>query len=237
MLQEGTFPYIVFGKAALPSRIRSTIANYKFLRSQKLSSNGFQLVGTRHGFLKETEQVWLQNTDAYPNFNKKDVFQTDLFPVQEHIERTIKFFNFQIEKEISVTSGIILYLNHWFVVKEVYDYEIEVLKNIRSKHSDRAIIIKLHPNTPDHQIEKFLSIDNVTINRSTIPAELFIASIEKSTVLSFWSASLLMKNPSCHFYWMYKMLLNDNKKMSWWSMTNPSDHILSITSLAEVEVL
>lgn len=231
---EGTRPYITIGKLAIPSRTRFTLENYWFLRSQKLVTKSFQFVGRKHGYLNENTEIWVERPEKYPNLNNKFVKKIKLFSNKSHVEAAQKLFRLDVKNELSKSSDIIFYLNHWFVVQEIYEYEIKVIKQILRKYPHKRFIIKLHPNTPDFQIVEFGKIPNVEINKSTIPAELFVVSLENSLVISFWSASLMINNSSCNFYWLHKVLRKDNPKMKWWDISNPTNHILEIDKLDEL---
>ncbi|KAF2519770.1 hypothetical protein E0W68_00630 [Flavobacterium salilacus subsp. salilacus] len=230
---EGTKPYITIAKAALPSRIKATLKNYRFYRTQKLKINKFYFVTNKNGYLKETEEVMINHPEKYPNLTRKKVVPVEFFTTPEEIELASKVFDFDIQKEIPERDGILFYLNQWYVEFKVYDFEIEILKALLERYPDKKIYIKLHPNTHKFQVERLEKIDRVILNKSTIPAEIFIANLTNSIIFSFWSASLLINNPTCKFYWLQKML-EKQKLMKWWSIINPTKHIKDVYNVDEI---
>lgn len=231
---EGTRPYITISKSALFSRLRFTFENYRFLSSQRLAWNRFQINSNKHGFLKENSEVWVEHPDLYPNLCNRKVRQIELFKSLAEVEIAQKFFGFIPEQELPELSNVIFYVNHWFVVQELYQYELGIIEAIQTRFPDRPVLMKLHPNTPNSQKEKFESLTNVRVLNSTLPAELFILSLRDSIVLSFWSASLLINNSSCRFYWMHKVLKKANTSMEWWNIINPSRHIIEPMDISEI---
>lgn len=230
---EGTKPYITIAKAALPSRIRATLKNYRFYRTQKLKINKFYFVTNKNGYLKETDEVMINHPESYANLTRKKVVPVEFFTTPEEIELASKVFNFDIQKELPERDGILFYLNQWYVEFKVYDFELEILKALLEKYPDKKIYIKLHPNTHKFQIERLEKIDRIVLNKSTVPAEIFIANLTNSIVFSFWSASLLINNPTCKFYWLQKML-EKQKLMKWWSIINPTKHIKDVYTVDEI---
>ncbi len=230
---EGTKPYIIISKSALPSRLRSTIKNYRFLKTQKLLFGLLPFVSNRNGFIKQTDEVWIHNPEKYKNLTNKKVVPIDLYTSPSQVKTASRIFNFDIKKEIPEMEGVFLYLNQWYVEFKVYDYEITMLEKLLHKFPGKKIYIKLHPNTHTFQVEKFEKMERVVLNRSTVPAELFIMSLHKSVVFSFWSAALLIKNDDCKYYWLHK-LLEQQKLMDWWSIENPSEHIIEIDNLDSI---
>jgi hypothetical protein len=231
---EGTRPYISINKTALFSRLRFTFENYRFLTSQRLAWNHFQIISNKHGFLREISEIWIEYPEMYPNLNNRKIVQIDLFRNLSAIETAQRFFGFNPEKELPTSKNIIFYINHWFVINDLYFYELKIVKLIRKRYPDRPLLIKLHPNTPKFQVKAFKSLPDVTIIESTLPAELFILSISKSKIYSFWSAALMINNPVNEFFWMHSLLRADNPKMSWWDINNPTKHIYEVKTIKEI---
>lgn len=232
---EGTKPYISIAKMALPSRIKALVRNYKFFRTQKLKVTKLYMVSNKNGYLKETDEVWINHPDAYENVTGKKVVPIKLYTTKQEAEVASKIFNLEIEKELPETDGILFYLNQWYVEFKVYDFEIELLEKLLAKYPTKKIYIKMHPNTHKFQVERLEKMDRVVLNKSTVPAELFIAHLTNSAVFSFWSASLLIDNPSCKFYWLHK-LIQQRKLMDWWSIVNPTKHIYEVVDIDEVNI-
>jgi alpha-2,8-polysialyltransferase (POLYST) len=231
---EGTKPYITISKAAIPSRFKATLKNYLFFKTQKLSVNKLYIISNKNGFLKQTDEVWINHPESYKNVTRKKVVPISLYTSEAETKKASEIFNFDISKEMPETEGVLFYINQWYVEFKVYDYELQMLQAILDKYPEKKIYIKLHPNTHAFQIAKFEKMDRIVVNRSTIPAELFLINLKKSIVFSFWSAALLTENPSCKFYWLDK-LLEKQKLMDWWSIVNPTKHIKEVENLYEIQ--
>jgi hypothetical protein len=228
---EGTKPYITISKAALYSRLKATYENYYYLAKIGFSIKSINLVSNKNGTLKHTDEVLINHPAFYRNRTNKKVIPIEIHNDKSHLELASRVFNFNITDHFKETEGILLYLNHWVIEHKIYDVEIEMLKSLKEIYSDREIYIKLHPNTHDFQLERLKKIQGITLFYSTIPAEIFISNIRNSIIFSFWSASLLIDNPSCKFYWMYPMLEKENVKMKWFSVVNPTKHIKSADNI------
>lgn len=231
---EGTRPYITIARSAIPSRLRATIKNYRFFKTQKLKVNRLYFVSNKNGFLKQTDEVWINHPDSYDNVTRKKVVPISLYTSENETKKASEIFNFDISKEMTETEGVLFYINQWYVEFKVYDFELQVLQAILDKYPDKKIYIKLHPNTHAFQIEKFEKMDRIVLNRSTVPAELFLINLKNSIVFSFWSAALLIGNPSSKFYWLHK-LLEKQKLMDWWSIVNPTKHIKEVEDVNEIQ--
>jgi hypothetical protein len=228
---EGTKPYITISKAALYSRLKATYENYHYLRNMGLAIQSINIVSNKNGSLSHTDEVLINHPDFYENRTNKKVVPIEIHEDKAHLELASRIFNFNIIDHFKEVEGLLLYLNHWVVEFEIYEVEIDLLKNLKNIYPDREIYIKLHPNTHDFQLERLDKIPGITLFYSTIPAEIFIANVKNSIIFSFWSASLLIDNPSCKFYWMYPMLKKKNVKMEWFSIVNPTKHIQSADNI------
>lgn len=222
---EGTTPYITISKSAIKSRLKASMQNYLYLRKMGLGIKSINIVSNKNGSLSHTDEVLINHPEFYQNRTHKVVVPIDIYSDRSQLEVVSKIFNFNIFDHFKEVDGILLYLNHWVIEHQIYDVEIEMLTNLKKIYPNREIYIKLHPNTRDFQLERLKKIEGITLFYSTIPAEIFIANVKNSVIFSFWSASLLINNPSCKFYWMYPMLEKKNVKMKWFSIVNPTKHI------------
>ena len=96
---------------ALGSRVKQTLSVYRFLFSQKVSLFKIRFNSLKHAFLPETDEVWVEFPEKYPNPNKKRIREISIFSKNEtslHYARNI--FGFDRKKEMPVCSDIILYL-------------------------------------------------------------------------------------------------------------------------------
>lgn len=231
---EGTKPYITISKPALYSRFKATFENYKYLHKNDLFIKSLVLSSNKNGSLKHTDEVLIHHPEFYQNRTHKKVIPIRIHEDQSHLELVSKMFNFNIFDHFTEVEGVLLYLNHWVVEFKIYDLEIKILKRLKAVYPDKQIYIKLHPNTHDFQLERLKKIEGISLFYSTIPAEIFIGNLKNSIVFSFWSASLLINNPSCKFYWLYPMIAKNNIEMEWFSIVNPTKHITSVDEIESI---
>jgi hypothetical protein len=231
---EGTKPYITISKAALYSRFRATFENYQYLRKNTLPLNSLNLISNKNGSLKQTDEVLINHPEFYQNRTHKKVVPVRIHEEKSHLQLASKMFGFNILDHFKQVDGILLYLNHWVVEFKIYDLEIEILQRLKILYPEKEIYIKLHPNTHKFQLERLKKIEGISLFYSTIPAEIFIGNIKNSIVFSFWSASLLINNPTCKFYWLYSMIAKNNIKMKWFSIVNPTQHINSVEEIKNI---
>ena len=118
--------------------------------------------------------------------------------------------------------------------KEYWDKEIEILNELIAKFSNKGIIYKSHPNTKPELLEQISRIKGLTIVNYAIPVELLIMQMKDTCIISGYSTALLTNNPSCRFYWTYKLLGNEGRLFSQLQIVNPTKHIKEVSTIDEI---
>lgn len=231
---DGTKPYGSITKAAIPSRIRMTWSNYRFLFANRLKVYSFNLIDWNYGRMKELDEVWLSNEGHYQNTKQKKIRIIEIFSTPASVVAVCKLFNFNQVSQLATTDRIIFYVNQPVNNEEIYRYEIEILKEYTRAHPDHFLCIKCHPKTPSCQLDIFKNHLSATVILDTIPAELYIATLTDSVVISFWSAASLINNKTCRFYWLMPLLKKKGIMVNWLNLVNPTEHIIEPESLSEV---
>ena len=67
-----------------------------------------------------------------------------------------------------------------------------------------------------------------------IPVELLIMQMKDTCIISGYSTALLTNNPSCRFYWTYKLLGNEGRLFSQLQIVNPTKHIKEVSTIDEI---
>lgn len=211
-----------------------TLEYLKFIRSNKLPFN-FYFPTLKYANLKEIKKIYIQFPDAYENASKKEIIKFNALKSEAAKELNLDFFNFSVPNELVKDEKVIMYINQPIRQDLILDFEIELLQKLNQKFHDYSLIIKFHPLTSKNQIVKFKSLDNVTLISKTFPAELYIASLNNSIVLSFWSTACLINNEKTRVYWLNKLLERKNMLFNNTKIINPTKHIKSIVAFEDIK--
>ena len=233
---DGNNPYLTYEKSMIPYRIRKTFLTYKYLASKKLAYKRLYFLNMNYGHTKPLDEIWVTFPGSYPNKTNKKVVGFNVLSNPACVNKTAALFNFNITNDLPVTNDIIFYLNNPGYKENTYHAEIEVINFIRKKYPEKPFYLKQHPHTPESQSEAFNNLGIQTFSNS-IPAELYIGSIHNSTVISCWSAALMINNPGCRFFWLYKYLMKTGDMVDFMSLSNPTTHIQCIENLNEIKTL
>ena len=225
---DGNKPYFTVDRMALRSRVMQTIATYKYLFARGLKYYRPYFLSWNYARLNPVDEVWVTFPERFDNVRKKKLVGFQLLPNKEITKKVIAFFKLNISESLEETNNIIFYANNILYRKEAYDVEIDAMRKIRQKFPATAFYVKYHPSTPDYQVQQFNKLGLICFCNSK-PAELYIASLTNSVVAGFWSASLMIDNPACKFYWLHNYLVKEGKMITdLVNLVNPSEHIIDI---------
>jgi hypothetical protein len=227
---DGNKPYYSIDKPALRSRLKATFEIYLYLYKRKLYYTKPYFLSWNYGKSSPLDEIWVTYPDAFAFSNNKKTVGFTVMPNQKVVNKIISFFNVDITDEVKHKEDVIFYTNNIFYKKDVYDFEIETIKKIKEKFPFTPFYIKLHPQTPKDIIAKFKELKVICFCNS-IPAELYIASLKDSIIIGFWSASQMIDNPSCKFYWLHKYLIKKGKMIDYINLVNPTKHIMDIDNI------
>lgn len=227
---DGNKPYYSVEKVAIKSRVQETIKTYLYLFNRKLYYYKPYFLSWNYAKLRPLDEIWVTYPEAFYFSNNKKVVGFKVMPNEKVVSEIINFFDFKVSDILKQTEEIIFYTNNILYKQEAYDVEIEAIKKIKKKFSNQSFYLKYHPLTPENQIIKFKELGLICFSNS-IPAELYIASLKKSIILGFWSASLMVENPNCKFYWVHKYLVKEGKMIDYINLANPTKHIIDIDNI------
>lgn len=203
-----------------------------------LKKNGFPidswfspLWSHRYAFSKSIDEVHLTFPKAYINWNKKPLYEIS-FKYKTLLEKELDHvFNWQ-DKFLPHAKDLILYMN-----QQLHDdgkLEYDFIRQLKDKFPQTEILIKTHPLTPSHMLERYKNIA-VHIIDQPIPAELFIMKISRSIIISQSSTSMFINNESNAFYYLHQYFGHKIKRMRRYKIPNhPARHIKLVQTIDDI---
>ena len=185
-----------------------------------------------YGSNPDVDELWLRYPENVVSTRGKRLRHIDVFQKEETVRTVASMFG--SARLAESMDGLVLYVNNILSNEEAYEEEVRVIDQLTGRFGG-TVYIKLHPNTPEHQVRAFERL-GATLVRTSVPAELYILSLTNSVVVSGWSASLLMGNPSCNFYWLHGYFERMGCMYEHIHMANPTDHIREVSHLEEIEM-
>ena len=172
------------------------------------------------------DEVWVEYPQSYINNTRKKVVQYSI--TEWDRTRTIMNRVFGYDSKDVPDKPIILYIDSSITEESYYNKVIKLLQTIQKLYPEYPLYIKCHPVSGDVARTHFKALENVHFMKTDIPAELIIASLSNSILVSVVSTSMLLNNPSCKYMWFYPYFseIIDNK-----SFKNPTTHIKEYSSL------
>ncbi|GAB1448394.1 hypothetical protein MASR2M44_14030 [Bacteroidota bacterium] len=217
---DGTKPYGIYKKKhETLSMLIDTWRDYKLLRARGLKLP--DLIWSRYyryGSLKFLDEVWLQFPELFNSRINKTKGKIVRMPeLKKHnLIMLKKIFGFTSNLLVQ-NKNIILYFNQPFSSKALIDKEMDILSKLNERFPDKKIFVKLHPSTPNNNVELLSAIPYLFLIKDKMPAEFYLANISNSLILTGWSAAVmhLFKEQSNTCYYLYPMYADvDDKVMS-----------------------
>lgn len=204
---------------------------HKFLWANRIRRFYFYYPTLVYGAMKEISELWVQYPEHIDKRSGKPANKIDILKSPDSITATRKFFGY---KEL-INGPCIFYTNQPFRDNRINDFEIYILKKLSERFPALPIYIKLHPTTYDTHRKRFNELAQVRIIDSTIPAEVIIATLKHSIILSFWSTAMLIDNSTCRFFWMFPLLEKAGINLHKMTIKSPSKHLKVIQSIEEID--
>ncbi|WP_094416857.1 hypothetical protein [Flavobacterium cyanobacteriorum] len=229
---DGLKPYSNTRRMTPRWSLKTAIKFYKFIKGNRLSYF-FHYPSLEYANLKEISLIYIHFPKAFLNFRNIVTKEVKVLESENSKHLVSRYFKFSTSNE-EIFNNVIFFINQPLNNQDIYNFEIDLLEQIKLKFPHYKLVIKLHPLTDYDHVEKFKAL-NATIISETYPAELYIAQLKHSIVLSFWSTASLIDNPSCRFYWLYPMLQNRGIMLSYINIQNPTEHILEVSSIEQLQ--
>ena len=207
-----------------------------FVRNNQLNSK-FNKVWPRmrYAFLKEVTELWITNPDVFNNWNNKKVTQFNVMQSPEAVNLINRFFAFDPREELKAVENVIFLICMPPKFDIIEKFNQRLIENLSDRFPDRTLVLKLHPSTNEEQIKVLQKYQRCILIQSHKPAELFIAQLHNSIVISYWSTSSLINNVNCRFYWLHKALANEIVMPGILKIKNPTKHIIEVESISEIQ--
>jgi hypothetical protein len=205
----------------------------RFIIKNKLSFNWY-LRTMGYANLKEISKVYVHFPKYFKNHSKKEVLKLEVLESEEAKQLVNKYFKFSFFKELESTTNLIFYINQPFKNKKLFVMEKNILSELRSRFSEKELVIKLHPLTDRYQLDFYKTLQNTIIIKKSYPAELYIAELKNSIVLSFWSTACLINNKNVKIYWLYPILERKNLMPKSLKIKNHTDHIREVDNIKDI---
>lgn len=207
-----------------------SINTHKFLWANGILKIYFYFPTLVYGAMKEISELWVQYPAHVDRRTGKPIRQIDILKSPASVKAARRFFGYTE----AIEEPCIFYTNQPFRDNRINDFEIMMLKDLSQRYPNRPIYIKLHPTTYDSHRQKLEQLDHIRIIESTIPAEVIIATLRESIVISFWSTAMLIDNPSCSFFWLFPLLKNADINLHKMTIKSPSDHLKVVNTIEDI---
>lgn len=231
LLQDGLKAYMVWNRKNLAAHILlDTITFHKEILKRKTYMPYFKLNNlSQYGGWDFIDEVWLSFPDKFINKAKKRLRQLPDFSYQ-----SICMLNEMFDiRQYTINPNDLLFVGQ-YPLREYWDKEIEILNGIIAKFPNKKILYKSHPNAQPELVEQLSQIKGLTIVNYAIPVELLIMQMKDTCIIGEFSTALLTNNPSCRFYWTYKLLGGGGRLFTQMQIVNPTDHIKEVSTIDEI---
>ncbi len=215
----------------------SLMAALQFQKFSRANQFEFQWHVPKLGYanLKEIKKLYIDFPEAYDNYTYKEVEEFKVLQSPLAKKWVSTYFNFSITDDLERTNKTIFYVNQPTRDMKLYDFEIEVLEYLSEKYTDFVLVVKLHPATEQAQIDKMKKISGLQFISKSYPAELYIAQLVDSMVVSFWSTACLINNKHSRIYWLTNIINERKIMLDFVTIQNPSNHIIEVKDLNEIK--
>lgn len=229
---DGAKAYVEMTHSAWKFRIKLSFLFHKYFIKSRIPYLTFSTFDLRYGALSTIDTLLLQYPKGFKNIFNRKIETFDYNFSDKGKQWLAEIFNTeQVLKDIPL-DNIVFFINQGTLYKteEFNAWELEVLEKIL-KNTQGLVVYKPHPFTKKEHLEKVKGMDRVIFVESKIPAELIILNLCNSKVVSFWSTSCLVPNPSCSFYWLKKIAKEKGVFPNKIILNNPAPHLQEIKTL------
>lgn len=230
LVQDGLKPYPKWHRKHLVlSLFRETFQFYMQMFRRKAVIPSLFLKSYKYGHLKYVDQLWVDYPDKLSSKTNKEIIRIpDMSKeISDEIESILSY------RPMANLDNVILYIGQ--PLKPIlWKKEIEIINLIKANNPQMQFLYKVHPNTKNEQLENYKSINAFSFVKDNIPAELIIAAMNRSIIVSIYSTALITNNPNCKFYWTRK-LYGDSGIFTQLEIINPTSHIIEVENVSEIK--
>lgn len=239
IVQEGLASYN-YNKYTLRSRLSRMRENIITLRKAGIRDMGFYLycygvkgtMGKIFDYYNKAvdsslvDSFYLSLPD-YALYGKNKAEKIPDF-TETSINRANAFFNYH--------KGHYFRKNDFVFVDQRIEGSIDFVIELVRKFEGSEVYIKLHPTTKADMISRYEALPRVHVIRDLdgIPIELMLQNLHETIVLTPFSSALLIDNPNCGYYYMYKWLEKKGYNIEHEVLYTPGRHIRIVDSLEQI---
>lgn len=234
LFQDGLKPYITESLGFTPSLHLIDFKMNKYIKKNGFKVNDWMSIFKCHkyGFLKGIDNLYLTFPKAFPRKHKNEIIKLD-FKINTRLLRIYQKIFSWTDSLLNQKEKVIFFLNQ--PMQDDGSFDLYILKKLKERYPENPIIIKNHPHTPQEKINRYNEISDVTIINSRIPAEIFIATLRNSLILSVCSTAMFVDNPECKFYYLYNIEeMNNIERLKKYTVINPTSHVLTPQSVDDI---
>ena len=234
LCQDGFKPYAIHTLRFSPiTHYFNFFENVRLLRMGKKPNNFFSfLFCHKYAYVKGIDKLMLSFEKSYINWNKKPIVKTNPKIDEIFMEKMKIVFGWQ-DILLPEKENVIFYINQPMGDKKG-DFDLHLIRELKKLHPGKIIYIKNHPQIDKERIKAYKTIDNVYIINSKIPAELFIAHLKHSVIISFFSTALFIENSTCKFYYLFGIKNTGLKFLKSYNLSNPTSHVKVVNHISQI---
>ena len=235
LVQDGSNFYFKIDKTYLRTRWDLTKKIWKGLRSKGIWPRGFHFATKSIKQSPHIHDIWITNPEIYvevPNkIRPKVPFR--LFPNDATRNNYNQYFKGEGWDGTQTFDDYLFFLPPH--LREDWQLEKcgELLEDLINRLGKKNLMIKIHPNSPQRQLDYFTEKFGDVVVRNHIPAELYFNSATDSIIISAASTSLLFNNPSCRYYALITFFHKIGLYPTWKHMNIPA-HVHAVDSLEDI---
>ena len=233
LVQDGYKPYPIWHRKLLPLVVvKETFEFYFQMFKRRALIPSLFLRSYKYGSLRYIDNLWLEFPNKLPYKTDKQLVQIPGFTKEA---LSLCFLLFAYNPDV-VFENVILYIGQPFRQIELRNRELIIIKQILQKNTDKKFIYRPHPLVSKEQLSDIIAIDGVSVYDKAIPIELLMLYMKNSIIISPWSTALLTNNISCRYYWLHKLLFQDEgfSSIKQIEIVNPTNHIREVANIDEI---
>ncbi|HET6224874.1 MAG TPA: hypothetical protein VFF27_01255 [Bacteroidia bacterium] len=232
LVQDGANFYFNIKKSVFVSRLKETLKIYLNLWRRGFFFLKPVLYKKHLAQCSFVDFVWLTSEEIYhePKFSKKPLIKIKLFSAEAE-RKLLKYF--KMDEKVQYNNYLI-YFSLRLTQKDAVLKEIAVLKSILAKVGKPNLLIKLHPNATDVQVELFKEAFGDQVIKNQAPGELYVLQAKDTCVVGTASAVLYDNNTFCSYFSLIKIYQQLKIFPNWLEVSLPN-HVKIIETIHDMD--
>lgn len=226
---DGMAAFVEFKRLPYRSDLKNSIENYVFYLKHNIAQ--FKSIWLKSGFARNGNiDVAYHFQESLPNnISGIKVKKINYKLSPSLLERIKRLYN---PSTLQYSKNLILLISSGN--SNTVIHELTLISIFKRLYPSYKIMYKSKMGYVPDAVKKKQSEDFIIINKH-YPAEIIIAELENSIIISEYSTSMLYHNSSCRYYWFYPYLQKINAITTIKVFTNPTSHIELIYDINAVD--